>query len=308
VCSHRWDLKPAGRPSPHCHGGNGPPSATRRLRGGGAVVDTKNIECHVNSSTCRVYVNSFYSTIYISFYKYAAATVPTHFVHFLRFSTVCHSAFYRSYRSTAPPFFYIAFLRTFSYTYAPAQLSLQSQASTYVPFGLISSHTISEKIYILHLFLHLRLRLWPSLYVYSGPSLALFSKWQRVHGYTSLIRPRLHPSLHATSTFREHFSYVTLVSTSTPAFLAFTLHLQRPITCLVFKVAKNAIYYHLQGGSDISGTVSKLRHCIKKSYFFIDYFAPNCLSCLLNHKLKQKDTYPPPTCPRNRYTYLLGYT
>jgi hypothetical protein len=27
-------LKPAGRPLPHCRGGNGPPSATRCLRGG----------------------------------------------------------------------------------------------------------------------------------------------------------------------------------------------------------------------------------------------------------------------------------
>ncbi len=70
-------------------------------------------------------------------------------------------------------------------------------------FGLIS--TILDKIYIAHWFLRLRLPLRPSLYVYSGPSLALFSRWQRVHGYTSLIRPRLHPSLHPTSTFREHF-------------------------------------------------------------------------------------------------------
>jgi hypothetical protein len=40
---------------------------------------------------------------------------------------------------------------------------------------------------------------------FSGPSLALFSRWQRVHGYTSLIRPRFHSSLHSTSTFSEHF-------------------------------------------------------------------------------------------------------
>ena len=62
-------LKPAGRPLPHCRGGNGPPSATRCLRGGGAVVDSKNIVCYVNSSACRVYVTSFYSTTSISFYK-----------------------------------------------------------------------------------------------------------------------------------------------------------------------------------------------------------------------------------------------
>ncbi len=40
---------------------------------------------------------------------------------------------------------------------------------------------------------------------FSGPSLVLFSRWQRVHGYTSLIRPRFHSSLHSTSTFSEHF-------------------------------------------------------------------------------------------------------
>ena len=45
-------------------------------------------------------------------------------------------------------------------------------------------------------------------YIHRGPSLALFSRWQRVHGYTSLIRPRLHSSLHSlhsTSMFSEHF-------------------------------------------------------------------------------------------------------
>jgi hypothetical protein len=62
-------LKPAGRPLPHYRGGNGPPSATRRMRGGGAVVDSKNIVCYVNSSACCVYVTSFYSTTSISFYK-----------------------------------------------------------------------------------------------------------------------------------------------------------------------------------------------------------------------------------------------
>ncbi len=40
--------------------------------GGGAVVDSKNIVCHVNSSACRVYVTSLYSTTSISFYKSTA--------------------------------------------------------------------------------------------------------------------------------------------------------------------------------------------------------------------------------------------
>jgi hypothetical protein len=46
---------------------------------------------------------------------------------------------------------------------------------------------------------------------FSGPSLALFSRWQRVHGYTSLIRPRLHFSLHSTSTLSEHFRDSTIL-------------------------------------------------------------------------------------------------
>ena len=37
--------------------------------GGEAVVDSKNIVCHVNSSACRVYVTSLYSTTSISLYK-----------------------------------------------------------------------------------------------------------------------------------------------------------------------------------------------------------------------------------------------
>jgi len=51
---------------------------------------------------------------------------------------------------------------------------------------------------LIYPYIHLILR-------FSGPSLALFSRWQRVHGYTSLIRPRFHSSLHSTSTFSEHF-------------------------------------------------------------------------------------------------------
>jgi len=51
---------------------------------------------------------------------------------------------------------------------------------------------------LIYPYIHLILR-------FSGPSLALFSRWQRVHGYTSLIRPRFHSSLHSTSTVSEHF-------------------------------------------------------------------------------------------------------
>ncbi len=59
--------------------------------------------------------------------------------------------------------------------------------------GLIS--TASERINTTTPVPTSTLNMWPSLYIFSGPSLALFSRWQRVHGYTSLIRPRLHSSL-----------------------------------------------------------------------------------------------------------------
>ena len=69
-----------------------------------------------------------------------------------------------------------------------------------------------------------------------GPSLALFSRWQRVHGYTSLIRPRLH-SL-----------YILYILHST---------LQRPITCLVFKVAKSAwLHFTHQTGTSLFSAFS----------------------------------------------------
>ncbi len=67
-------------------------------------------------------------------------------------------------------------------------------------------------VIFVHIFVHPRLHSSVDAHIcvayilrFSGPSLALFSRWQRVHGYTSLIRPRFHSSLHSTSTFSEHF-------------------------------------------------------------------------------------------------------
>jgi hypothetical protein len=50
--------------------------------------------------------------------------------------------------------------------------------------------------------------LLPSFYVFSGPSLALLSRWQRVHGYTSLIRPRLHQNCGMERQWTHFFSPV----------------------------------------------------------------------------------------------------
>ena len=127
-------------------------------------MDSKNIMCHVNSSACRVYVNS-------------QLHFRGHFrVHF-RTSTL---TFIR--RRTATPIFY-------TYTHLWMYSGLYSATATF-------SRPFSCTFMYIHTYTH------------RGPSLALFSRWQRVHGYTSLIRPRLHSSLHSlhsTSTFSEHF-------------------------------------------------------------------------------------------------------
>jgi len=168
-------LKPAGRPLPHCRGGNGPPSATRRLRGGGAVVDSKNIVCHVNSSACRVYVNS-------------QLHFRGHFrVHF-RTSTltfICGRTATSIFYTYAHLCMYTRSLQCYSYIFAAI-------------FVYIFVHPRLHSSVDAHVCVAFTLR-------FSGPSLALFSRWQRVHGYTSLIRPRFHSSLHSTSTFSEHF-------------------------------------------------------------------------------------------------------
>ena len=69
-----------------------------RLRGGGAVVDSKNIVCYVNSSACRVYVTSFYSTTSISFYK-SFYTLRV-FIYFLQLH-------FRGHFRTAKSLFYV---------------------------------------------------------------------------------------------------------------------------------------------------------------------------------------------------------
>jgi hypothetical protein len=254
-------LKPAGRPLPHCRGGNGPPSATRRLRGGGAVVDSKNIVYHVNSSACYVYVTFFYSTTSISFYK-SFYTLRV-FIYFLQLH-------FRGHFRTAKSLFYVyTHLRLYStptlicgctavstvpdvcrrlYStptlicgctavspvpdvwrclYSTPTLICGRTAVIIVPdvcrrpsstptfiCGCITISTyvfgcLISTFYISYLLLHSTFicgctavstyvfGCLISTYIHRGPSLALFSRWQRVHGYTSLIRPRLQSSLHS---------------------------------------------------------------------------------------------------------------
>jgi hypothetical protein len=102
-------------------------------------------------------------------------------------------------------------LHTCSYSFIVLQLSPQRQASTYIyirlhlyspevckPLRLFTSTSTSmySRLQNAHLLPTPSLWLYAArhLYVFSGPSLALSSRWQRVHGYTSLIRPRLQSS------------------------------------------------------------------------------------------------------------------
>jgi hypothetical protein len=213
-------LKPAGRPLPHCRGGNGPPSATRRLRGGGAVVDSKNIVCHVNSSACRVYVNSqvhFRGHFRVHFRTSTPTFICGRTATSLFYTYTRLLMYSGLYSATAT--FSRSFSCTFSYIHAYIHLWKHSDVSIlhlHSPVPVAVQRSLQCYSYIfaaifVYIFVHPCLHSSVDAHVcvtyilrFSGPSLALFSRWQRVHGYTSLIRPRFHSSLHSTSTFSEH--------------------------------------------------------------------------------------------------------
>jgi hypothetical protein len=135
-----------------------------------------------SGSECSVqYFEQMYSQL-------AAATVPTHLVCFF---TVCYSTSYVLQIYCSAFLLHLHFREHFHISTPPHSCLYNARRLHTSLFGLIS--TISEKIYMSHLFLRLRLPLWPSLYVFSCPSLALISRWQRVHGYTSLVRPTAPP-------------------------------------------------------------------------------------------------------------------
>ncbi len=202
-------------------------------------MDSKNI-CDVNSSACRAYVSSFYtfrvsllptatfsrpfSCTFLNIHAYIhlwtlsyifAAIFVYIFVHPCLHSSVdaqqrlhstptlicgCTAAstvlqlhfrgqFCVHFRTSTPTFICGRTATSLFYTYT--HLWMYS--------GLYSATaTFSRPFSCTFLYIH--------AYIHRGPSLALFSRWQRVHGYTSLIRPRLHSSLHSLhSTFSEHF-------------------------------------------------------------------------------------------------------
>jgi hypothetical protein len=207
-------------------------------------VDSKNIVCHVNSSACRVYVTFFYSTTSISFYKsfytfrvftyllqlhfrghfrvHFRTSTPTFICGCTAVSTVLQLHFrghFRVHFRTSTPTFICGRTATslfYTYTHLWMYSGLCSATATFSrPISCTFSYQTSVDVSILCLHSS------PHLYIlhiisaststpaftlsFSSPSLALFSRWQRVHGYTSLIRPRFHSSLHSTSTFSKHF-------------------------------------------------------------------------------------------------------
>ena len=135
------------------------------------------------------------------------------------FYTYTHLWMYSGlYSATAT--FSRSFSCTFSYSHAYTHLRTHSNVSIlhlYSPVPVDVQRSLQCYSYIfvaifVYIFVHPRLHSSVDAHVcvayilrFSGPSLALFSRWQRVHGYTSLIRPRFHSSLHSTPTFSEHF-------------------------------------------------------------------------------------------------------
>ena len=195
-------------------------------------MDSKNIVCHVNSSACRVYVTSLYSTTSISFYK-SFYTLRV-FIYFLQLHFRGHfrtekSLFYVythlrtlicgcTVVSTVLQLHFRGNFRVHLRTSTPTLICGRTATSllyTYTHLWMYSSLQCYSYIFaaiFVYIFVHPRLHSSVDAHVcvaftlrFSGPSLALFSRWQRVHGYTSLIRPRFHSSLHSTSTFSEHF-------------------------------------------------------------------------------------------------------
>jgi hypothetical protein len=214
-------LKPAGRPLPLCRGGNGPPSATRRLRGGGAVVDSKNIVCHVNSSACRVYVTyttsiSFFKSFYTFrvFIYFLQLQFRGHFrVHFCisTHTYICgRSATFLLYTYThlwmysglysVTATFSRPFSCTFSYIHAYIHLWTHSDVSILLPHSSVDVHR--------------------SLQCYSYIFAAIF--------VYIFVHPRLHSSVDAQ---RCLYSTPALICGCTCGLYSATATFSRPFSC-----------------------------------------------------------------------------
>jgi hypothetical protein len=126
-----------------------------------------------------LYIYRQYDSLGQIFYMYsqhAAVTVPTHLV---RFSTVCYSTSYVLQIYCSAFNLHLHFREHFRISTPPHSCLYNARRlhSTYVPVWPHLYNLRKDLLYISHLFLRLRLPLWPSLYVFSGPSLALISRW-----------------------------------------------------------------------------------------------------------------------------------
>jgi hypothetical protein len=192
-------------------------------------VDSKNIVCHVNSSACRVYVTSFYSTTSISFYK--SFYTFTVFMYFLQLHFRGH---FCVHFCTSTPTFICG---------CPAMSLFYTYTHLWMYSGLYNATaTFSRPFSCTFLYIHAYIHLWTHSDVYI---LHLCSSVD-VHAVSTVLQ------LHFRGHFRVHFR------TSTPTFICgrtslCSLHssLQRPITCLVFKVAKSA-WLHFTHQTEIS--------------------------------------------------------
>ncbi len=204
-----WALKPAGRPLPHCRGGNGPPSATRCLRGGGAVVDSKNI-----------YV------MWIVLRAVPTLAPSTHFMCFYFLQLHFRGHFRVHFRISTPTFIWG---RTVVSIVLDVYIRLYSTPT--LSCGRTAVSTVPDICRRLFLRLHSSVDGQRSLQCQTSVDVSILRLHLSVDAQRSLHTSLLASSLQSTyhTCFYVYACLCSLHST-----------LQRPITCLVFKVAKSA--------------------------------------------------------------------
>ena len=128
------------------------------------------------------------STHFVCFYTFYSYIFAAIFVYIFYTHLWRHSGLYSAIATFSRPF-----SCTFLYTHAYLHLWTHSDASI---LHLHSSVDV-QRFLQCYSYIFAAIFVYIHTYTHRGPSLALFSRWQRVHGYTSLIRPRLHSSLHS---------------------------------------------------------------------------------------------------------------
>ncbi len=210
----------------------------------------------------RVYVNSFYRTIYISFYK--SFYTFRMFLYFLQLYFHGHFVYifvHPRLRTATSLFYSYIFAAIFMYIFVHPRLhsSVDAQRRHYSTPTLTCECTAVSTVLQLHFRSHFRVHFRTSTptFICGRTAMSLFYTYTHLWMYSGLYSatPTLICGCTAVSTVpdvcRRLYSTPTLISSS----LHFTYHiclyvyaclwslhstLQRPITCLVFKVAKSA--------------------------------------------------------------------